>query len=131
MKEKEIRNRLNEFMTAKTDSSLPYTVVAYACGFPSGVYVYAAPDSGIYKYMAPMPEESPVFPDVYQPWTIKPIPEETPSDPPKIDRSKVDKCELDELIRAVLDLKGQSVEIYKLKAVAIGIKERNENSNES
>lgn len=129
MKEKEIRNRLNEFMTAKTDSSLPYTVVAYACGFPSGVYVYAAPDSGIYKYMAPMPEtDGPNLPDVYQPWTITPV---NPPEPTKVDKSKVDKSELDELVEAVLQLKGQSVEIFVLKAAAIAIKERNENSNES
>ena len=43
MKENEIRKRVEDFMTAKTVSSLPYTVVAYATGFPSGTYVYAAP----------------------------------------------------------------------------------------
>lgn len=112
MKEKDIREKLNTFK-----SNLPMAVVAYACGFPSQTYLYAAP----------MPEEYGKWTDVYQPWTIKPF---TPVDdlvpePAKVESSKVDKCELNELIDAVLELKGQTVEIFKLKALAIAIKERN------
>lgn len=133
MKEKEIRERINKFVTQKDlytttkSDGLPAAFVAYATGFPSGVYLYAAPNQEpVFPmlYAAQMPPEEGKWPEVYQPWTITTTPPNV-EEPNKVDKSKIDKSELDELVDAVLELKAQTSEIFKLKALVCAVRDRN------
>lgn len=108
MKEKDVRDKIGAVLTSTPSCSEQALTVMYAASFPSGVYAYAAP----------MPWTK-IDSSDFVPYTpAKPTPER------KVKSTKVDKCELDELILGVLALKGQTVEIFKLKALVCAIRER-------
>lgn len=112
MKEKEIRDRITATLTSTLPCQEPVQVIMYGTSFPSGVYAYAAPMPGTWG--TPPTDFIPYVPYV-PPADFTPQPKRP---------SQVDKSELDELILGVLALKGQTVEIFNLKALVAAIKER-------
>lgn len=118
MKEKEIRNKIETYITSTAGlgpRKEPVWYTLYACSFPE-------PVQNTYVYAAPMPGTWGPPPTDFIPYI--PVPVDQISEPVKHPAPKVDKSELDELILGVLALKGQTVEIFELKALAAAIKER-------
>jgi hypothetical protein len=112
MKEKEIRDKLSLAMIS-TYKDPQITTVKYACPFPSGGYVYAAPMPCTW---APPPTD-------FIPYTPYVPPCGNP-EPARVDPPKSNKSEVNELVDNILGLKGQTAEIYKLKALACAVRDR-------